>query len=142
MNKKNIFKLILDVVMLVLFVTFFDKNLISFKFHIMSGLVFGVLILIHMLLNKKWIINISKRLFDKNLKTRTKVSYIISAILFVMVFLIILSGILMMKATDYDKIALWRMIHIGASYLSIVLIGVHVGLYWRFISGMLKKVFA
>ena len=70
MNKKNIFKLILDIVMLVLFVTFFDKNLISFKFHIMSGLVFGVLILIHMLLNKKWIINISKRLFDKNLKTR------------------------------------------------------------------------
>lgn len=141
MNKKNIFKLILDIVMLVLFVTFFDKNLISFKFHIMSGLVFGVLILIHMLLNKKWIVNISKRLFDKNLKTRTKVSYIISAILFVMVFLIIVSGILMMKATDYDKIAIWRMLHIRASYLSIVLIGVHVGLYWRFIRTMVKKVF-
>lgn len=69
MNRKNIFKLILDIVMAVLFVTFFDKNFISFKFHILSGLVFGALILMHMFLNKKWIINISKRLFDKSLKT-------------------------------------------------------------------------
>ena len=141
MNRKNIFKLILDIVMAVLFVTFFDKNFISFKFHILSGLVFGALILMHMLLNKKWIVNISKRLFDKSLKTKTRISYILSGALFVVVFSIIISGIFMMKAATYDRVMFWKMLHIGASYLSIALIGVHVGLYWKFVSNMFKKIF-
>ena len=40
MNKKNIIKFILDIAMAVLFITFFNKNLISFKFHIIGGYVF------------------------------------------------------------------------------------------------------
>ena len=141
MNKKNIFKFILDLLMLALFVTFFDINLISFKFHTIGGIVFGALILIHVFLNKKWIIGITKRLFDKNLKTRTRVSYIISAVLFLVIFAIIISGILMIKQTDYDRIVFWKNIHITSSYLSIALTGVHVGLYWKFISNMCKKIF-
>ncbi len=39
MNKKNIIKFILDIAMAVLFITFFNKNLISFKFHIIGGYV-------------------------------------------------------------------------------------------------------
>ena len=65
MNKKNIIKFILDIAMAVLFITFFNKNLISFKFHIIGGYVFAAFILVHMILNKKWIINISKRLIYK-----------------------------------------------------------------------------
>ena len=33
------------------------------------------------------------------------------------------------------------MLHFGASYLSIALIGIHIGLYWNFIMNMVKKVF-
>ena len=72
MNKKNITKIILDIAMAVLFITFFKKNLISMKFHMISGIVFGIFILVHMLLNRKWITNISMRLFDKKIKFRTK----------------------------------------------------------------------
>ena len=46
MNKKNIFKIVLDIVMIALFITFFNKNLISFQFHIKSGMIFGALILV------------------------------------------------------------------------------------------------
>ena len=67
MNKKNIIKFTLDIAMAVLFVTFFNKNLISFNFHIISGYIFGGFILFHLLLNRKWIINITKRLFDKTM---------------------------------------------------------------------------
>ena len=97
MNKKNIIKFILDIAMAVLFITFFNKNLISFKFHIIGGYVFAAFILVHMILNKKWIINISKRLFDKKLKLRVKISYILSLFLFISIFSIIASGVLMMK---------------------------------------------
>ena len=141
MNKKNIIKFTLDIAMAILFITFFNKNLISFKFHIISGYVFAGFILAHMILNKKWIINISKRLFDKKLKLRVKISYILSLFLFISIFLIIASGVLMMKASTYDRVMFWKMLHFGASYLSIALIGMHIGLYWNFIMNMFKKVF-
>ena len=141
MNKKNIIKFILDIAMAVLFITFFNKNLISFKFHIIGGYVFAAFILVHMILNKKWIINISKRLFDKKLKLRVKISYILSLFLFISIFSIIASGVLMMKATTYDRVMFWKMLHFGASYLSIALIGMHIGLYWNFIMNMFKKIF-
>ena len=86
MNKKNIFKIVLDIVMIALFITFFNKNLISFQFHIKSGMIFGALILVHIIVNRKWVVNITKRIFDKNLKARTRISYIISACLFILVF--------------------------------------------------------
>ena len=47
----------------------------------------------------------------------------------------------MMKATTYDRVMFWKMLHFGASYLSIALIGMHIGLYWNFIMNMFKKIF-
>ncbi|MGL5311939.1 MAG: DUF4405 domain-containing protein [Peptostreptococcaceae bacterium] len=141
MNKKNIMKIALDIAMAILFITFFNKNLISFKFHIRSGCIFGIFILIHMFLNRQWIINISKRLFDKKLKLRVRISYIVSLLSLVSVVLIIASGVLMMKAPNYDRVMFWKMLHFGASYLSIALLGIHIGLYWNFVMNMFKKVF-
>lgn len=141
MSKKNIIKIILDIAMVILFITFFNKNLISFKFHIRSGCIFGVLILVHMFLNRKWIVNVSKRLFDKKIKLRMKISYIISMFLLVTIFSIIVSGVLMMKASTYDRLMFWKMLHFGSSYLSIALIGIHIGIYWNFVMNMFKKVF-
>lgn len=140
MNKKNITKLVLDIAMAILFITFFNKNLISFKFHIISGYIFASFILIHMILNKKWIINISKRLFDKKLKIRTKLSYMISLGLFIDITLIILSGVLMMKSKNYDRVMFWKMMHFGSSYIAIALIGIHIGLYWNFVMNMFRKI--
>ena len=139
MKNRNNVKLILDIVMAVLFITFFNKNLISFKFHIISGLVFGVFILSHLILNRKWIINISKRLFDKSIKIRTKISYILSVILLISIISIIASGMLIMKSKTYDRVMFWKMLHFGASYLSLGLIGIHIGMYWNWVINMFKK---
>lgn len=141
MNKKNITKIILDIVMAVLFITFFNKNLISIKFHMISGVVFVIFILVHMILNRKWIYNISMRLFDKKINFRTKLSYIISLILFVLIILILFSGVYIIKEKTYDRVMFWKMVHFGASYLSIALIGIHIGLYWKWIMNIFKKAF-
>jgi len=141
MNKKNITKIILDIAMAILFITFFNKNLVSFNFHIKSGYVFSLFILVHMILNRKWMVNITKRLFDKNLKLRVKLSYITSLLLLLCIVLIIASGICMMKAPNYDRLMFWKMTHFGASYLSIALAGIHIGLCWNFVMNMFKKAF-
>ena len=141
MNKKNITKIILDVAMAVLFITFFKKNLISMKFHMISGMIFGIFILVHMLLNRKWIANIGMRLFDKKIKFRTKLSYVISLILFISIIAILFSGVYIIIANTYDRVMFWKMLHFGASYLSIALIGIHIGLYWNWVMNILKKIF-
>lgn len=141
MNKKSIIKITLDIAMAILFITFFNKNLINIRFHAISGVVFGALILVHMFLNRKWIINISKKLFNKKIKLRVKVSYIISILLFISVVAIIASGMFMMKAHNYDRLMFWKMLHFGSSYISIALIGIHIGLYWNFVMNIFKKIF-
>ncbi|SCH40350.1 MULTISPECIES: DUF4405 domain-containing protein [unclassified Romboutsia] len=141
MSTKNKIKLTLDIAMAILFITFFKKNLISFKFHTMSGLVFGIFILAHMILNRKWIVNISKRLFDRKIKFRTKFSYLLSLILLISIITIILSGVFIMKANTYDRVMFWKMLHFGASYLSLSLIGIHIGIYWSWVMNMSKNVF-
>ena len=95
MNKKNIFKIALDIAMVALFVTFFNIGLVGFQFHVRGGMIFGALILVHIIVNRKWVVNITKRIFDKNLKTRTRISYIISFCLLVTVCTILASGICM-----------------------------------------------
>ena len=121
--------------------TFFNIRLLGFKFHVIGGIIFGALILVHIIVNRKWVVNITKRIFDKNLKTRTRISYIISFCLLVTVCAILVSGICIMKAANYDRVMFWKMLHIGASYLSIALIGLHLGLYWNFVSNFFKKMF-
>lgn len=141
MNKKNISKITLDIVMAILFITFFNKNLISFKFHMRSGIIFGVFILVHMALNRKWIVNITKRLFDKKINIRVKFSYLLSIVLLISIISILVSGVLIMSAPTYDRKMFYKMLHFGASYLSVGLIGIHVGLYWKFVMNMFKNVF-
>ena len=141
MSKKNIIKIILDIAMVILFITFFNKDLINFKFHARMGCIFALFIFIHMFLNRKWIVNVSKKLFDKKIKLRIKISYIISALLLITIFLIILSGIFIMASDTYDRQMFWKMMHFGTSYISVALIGIHIGLYWNFVMNMFKKVF-
>ena len=141
MNKKNITKIILDIVMTVLFITFFNKDLISIKFHMISGVAFVIFIFVHMILNKKWVYNISIRLFDKKINLRTKLSYIISLILFISIMLILFSGIYIIKEKGYDRVILWKIIHFSASYLSIALVGIHIGLCWTRVMDIFRKVF-
>lgn len=141
MNKKNIIKMLLDIIMLILFITFFEKNLISVKFHMISGIVFAVCILIHIFLNRNWVIQIGKRLFNKKTKLRAKISYLLSFLLFISIALIILSGICLVKASTYDRVMFWKMLHFGASYISLALIGAHLGLYWSWVMNLFRKIF-
>ena len=75
MNKKNIFKIAVDIAMIALFVTFFNIGLLGFKFHVIGGIIFGALILVHIIVNRKWVVNITKRIFDKNLNKNKNFVY-------------------------------------------------------------------
>lgn len=144
MNKKNIIKYILDIFLSLGFVLLFDKMALGMKLHEIIGLVIGGAVLIHLALNYKWIIGISKKIFSKELNNKLRISYILNIMLFICFTLIIISGVLISK-TIITNISsqnrIWKVIHIGVPNITLCLIGIHIGLHWNWIMNMSKKLF-
>ena len=144
MNNKNIIKYGLDLFLSLGFVLMFDKMALGMKLHEIIGLVIGGAVLIHLVLNYKWIIGVSKKLFSKNLSTRLRLCYILNLMLFICVTLIILSGIFISKVlftsiTSQNHI--WKSIHMGVSNIALGLIGIHIGLHWNWVINVSKRIF-
>ena len=77
MKNKNWIKIALDVVMAALLLMMYNKRIINLEFHEIGGLIVFGLFVIHQLFNWRWVINSTKRLFDKALPLKTKLNYVI-----------------------------------------------------------------
>ena len=140
--KKNVIKMTLDIIMIAILAMLYNSHVADLSFHEIAGLgVFGLFI-IHCLLNVKGITGISKRFFDKSLALKVRIGYIINLLLAVTFVFIIISGIctsqVLFPSNSHGSV--WRGIHHFCGAISIILVGIHLGLHWSFISGMFKKV--
>lgn len=119
--------------------------LFGIKFHEIAGLVIGAVVLIHCLINFKWIKSVTLKLFNKNMATRTRIVYLLDLLLLIDVVVIILSGIFISKVIfpnlRLTGITSLKGIHIFASYLSLAIIGIHLGLHWNWVMIVFKKIF-
>lgn len=145
MKKLNYVKFILDVCMAILFTLLFKKMLFGMKFHEIAGLVIGGGVLVHCALNFKWIKAITKKLFNKNMALRTRMMYLLDLLLLIDVAVIILSGIFISKVVfpnlRLESIPSLKGIHISASYILLMIIGIHLGLHWNWVMSIFKKIF-
>lgn len=141
--KKNIIKISLDIIMALILLLLYNSHAVSMAFHEAAGLFIFGLFIVHILLNKKWVASISSKLFHKSITPRTRFVYVIDTLLLISFILIIVSGILTSQVLfpflSAGKDSPWRNIHHFFSAVSIVLVGIHLGLHWNFVSGMLKK---
>lgn len=142
MKNKNGIKILLDSMMIILLVLMFNKNVISMSFHEIGGLVVCGLFVIHMLLNYKWIIGVSKKLFSRGLKFKTRLGYMINVLLLLVMAFIGVSGILISK-TIFSGISsnnmFWKIGHQVVAGYGIILVGIHIGLHWDFLRNHFKK---
>ena len=140
--KKNVIKMILDIVMIVILALLYNSHVAAMSFHEIAGLAICGLFIIHCLLNIKWIIGISKRFFSKSLALKVRIGYIVNLLLLVTFVFAVISGIqtsqVLFPADNHGSV--WRGIHHFCGAISIILVGIHLGLHWGFISGMIKKV--
>ena len=141
--KKNATKIILDIIMTLLLVMLYNSHIFNVSFHEIAGLFIILLFIIHCVFNKKWIAAVSKKILTKTLPTKTKISYIIVFLLVVGFVLIIVSGILcsqvLFPAPNAHE-SPWRIVHIFTSAITLILVGIHLGLHWGFVKNMLKRV--
>src|SRR5574344_553446 len=140
--KKNTLRIIVDIVMFLLFTLMFKKAVISLTFHEAGGLAICLVFVFHLIINYKWIINITKRLFSPIIPVRTKLCYAIDFGLLICFFGVLISGI------DCSKILFPHFpelckkatpIHFFFSSIMLILAGMHLGLHWTWIKGILLK---
>lgn len=143
MNKKNLFKLVLDIGMVIVLALMYNKTAISMSFHEIGGLALLGIFLIHILINWKWVVTITKKLFNKSIKTKIRIGYFLNVLLLITFALIGISGIFISKVVFHISSnggLSWKTIHYTASAIALILIGIHIGLHHQFIGSMLKKI--
>ena len=143
MNKKNLFKFLLDIGMAIVFVLMYSKMAISLTFHEIGGLALLSTFLFHILINWKWVVVVTKKLFSKDIPMKTKLGYFINILLLLSFVFIGISGIMISKIVFHISNSgslPWKAIHYSCSALALILVGIHLGLHKQFITNMLTKV--
>lgn len=89
---KNKELFLIDILLFILTILLFDIELIGNLNHEILGITLGILIIIHIILNLKWIKQVTKYL--KKVNTKTKIMYIIDILIMLVYLGAIICGIL------------------------------------------------
>lgn len=136
----------LDLLMGVTFALFFnDRVLGGLAFHEIAGLVICGAFLTHVLLNWKWVKNVTLKLFNPQLTWRVRFGYLLNLLLLMTMTAIIVTGVIISKVV-FQNISIgnerWlQMLHLSVSYITLVLVAIHVGLHWQWVMMLSKKIF-
>lgn len=146
MKKINSIKLLLDLIMAVIFVLLFNKRAISgLAFHEIAGLAIGLAFLIHIALNWRWVRQVTLNLFGKGVAIKTKIGYMVDVLLLIAMGYIIISGLLISKILfpnlRYGNEFFFKSTHISAAYITLALVGIHIGLHWGWVMGIFRRLF-
>jgi hypothetical protein len=133
MKKTNRIKLALDILMLIILLLMYRKNVLGLSFHEIGGLAVCGLFIIHKLLNGKWILVVTGKLFSKKTAWRCKLNWLIDFLLLVCFVFILLSGIQISKVLFDGQRgqSTAKLAHYAISALALVLLGVHLGLHYE-----------
>lgn len=86
------FKVLIDILLFIITILLFDIEIIGNLNHEILGITLGILIIIHVLLNFKWIKQVTKNL--KKVKPKTKIMYVIDIFIMLIYLGAIICGIL------------------------------------------------
>ncbi len=150
-RKFNLFKinttklnLFLDMGLVLAFVVELERHFTGLRNHELIGVAIGVTLLTHIVLHWKWVWNITKNFFH-NLFHSSRLSYILNAALLVDMAVIIVTGILISETLGLnlgvarDAQMTFKSLHVLASNFSLMLVGTHVAIHWKWILSNSKK---
>ncbi|MDF2857239.1 MAG: hypothetical protein K0Q87_3090 [Neobacillus sp.] len=146
MKKANYIKFVLDIILGITFALFYNKNVLGgLQFHEIAGLTICGGILVHVLLNWKWVKNVSLKLFDRKLPNKTRLSYLLNLLLLITMTTVVITGIFISRVVfpniNIGNEQSFKMLHLTVSYLTLIIVAVHVGLHWQWVMNLFKKIF-
>ncbi|MDD2921693.1 MAG: DUF4405 domain-containing protein [Anaerolineales bacterium] len=149
MSKQTKIKLTLDILTFVAFLISMDPRTSGIPVHEWLTIALAATLVVHLLLNWNWIVEITNRLFAKGKGMNgARVNYVLNWALFIDGVLIMLSGVMISQAVapalgftmpeDFS----WRGLHEVSTNLSMLLMGLHVALHWSWFVSTVKRLFA
>ncbi len=144
MSTSNRTKLLLDIVTFLAFLITMDPHFSGLAIHEWLSLALAATIVVHLLLNWEWIVNVTKRLFVKA-TNGARVNYVLNWLLFLDGILIMLSGIMISEAALPAMGILlplnfaWRRLHDMSANLALIIMGLHIAMHWNWIVTTLKR---
>ena len=135
-------KLLFDLLMALLLATLYKKNVISLTFHELAGLLLCLFVVVHVLLNKKWLAAVTKALSSRSLPARTRICYAVDVLLALDFLALLITGVGINKKLFPSCAFLGNKgipFHMFSGALALILVGIHIGLHWNLIRAELSK---
>jgi hypothetical protein len=130
-NKLNLY---LDLVLVIAFVVEMEEHFTGLHNHELLGLAFGIAAVIHIALHWNWVVSITKRLFSKVFH-ESRLNYALNLALLIDMTVVVVTGVLISRTIGLSTphMQATETFHRLSSELSLVLVGLHVALHWKWI---------
>jgi hypothetical protein len=147
MSTSNRTKLLLDIGTFVAFLIGMDPRSSGIAVHEWLTIALAATIVVHLLLNWSWIVEVTRRFFIKS-TNGARINYVLNWLLFINGILVMLSGIMISEAV-VPALGLtivpnftWRGLHEFSTNFSLFLMGLHIALHWSWIVNTVKRIFS
>lgn len=130
--------LILDLSMFGAMLAVTNPHLTGNTIHEWLGVSLAGALITHLLLHWDWIINVGREFFRKFLH-QSRLNFVVDTLFFIAMTGSLFSGILISKnvmaalGIQLDVNHSWKMIHTLASNASLIVLGVHFALHWKWV---------
>jgi hypothetical protein len=137
-------KLLLDIAIFVGFLLAMDPRSTGIAIHEWLSIAFAGAVITHLLLNWKWIVEVTRRFLGK-VANRSRINYVLNLLLFMDVTLCTFTGIMISQVAlpllgiTLPVNFLWRRLHDLSADGMLFLIGLHVALHWGWIVHTLQR---
>lgn len=130
--------LVLDIVIFTAFLVAANPSLTGNTIHEWLSLSFAAAIVTHLLFHWHWLVSVTVNFF-KNFFNQSRLNYVVDMLFFVAMSAAMLSGLMISKdvmsflGIQLDVSRSWKTIHTLASDSSIILLGIHFALHWKWV---------
>lgn len=142
MKTKTIIKIVVDILMIGLFVPLLFAYGTGLVFHEILGITILALFLLHLVLNSKWIVMVSKKILNGKINKKTLLMYILNILLLLGIVIIIVTGIMvssvLFPASNVNSIVVD--VHKISSYITGVLLALHLLLHIKYFAKSIKNI--
>jgi hypothetical protein len=141
LSARTKFDLVFDTVLFVAFSIAYAEDFTGLSLHEWFGIAFGVALLFHFSLHWEWVVRTTKGLLATS--GRRRVMWLVNLALLGDLMLCIGSGILItgwrVFGVVFNSNVFWNNLHGTTAGVAIALIGIHVGLDWRWIRNAFRR---
>jgi len=138
MNTSAKTNLILDITIFIAFLVSANPALTGNTVHEWLSLSFAAAIITHLLFHWKWLAKVTTEFF-KHIFHQSRLNYVVNLLFFIAMTAVMLSGLMISKdimsflGIQLDASRSWKTIHSLTADASIILLGIHTALHWKWI---------